>query len=396
MSRNRLFYFILSALLFFVILESSAQKKTKEQLNKEKTEYLLKIKEAETILAQTEKKKKATIGQLNALNQQIRTRESLINSLEEEIDWYNSRIEDNLLIVQSLQSDLKNLKNEYAEMAYAGFKASQNQDKLSFLFAAKSFNQFLIRLKYFEQYGKARRYQAEQIIKVEGILTSEIASYETLKSEKQSLLAEELSQRDNLNVLKLKQNKLISTLSTKETQLNKELDSRKNAVASISKLIENIINDEMILTANKSEPELNVLSTNFSGNQRRLPWPVSEGFISSGYGKHNHPVYKRVVIDNKGVYIQTKENEEIKAVFEGKVSIVASIPGMNKAVIIRHGDYRTVYANLKDVFVTPNQEIKVNDKIGNIYTDNDGLSELYFEVWKKSSTLNPQLWLTKK
>jgi len=396
MSRNRLFYFILSALLFFVILESSAQKKTKEQLNKEKTEYLLKIKEAETILAQTEKKKKATIGQLNALNQQIRTRESLINSLEEEIDWYNSRIEDNLLIVQSLQSDLKNLKNEYAEMAYAGFKASQNQDKLSFLFAAKSFNQFLIRLKYFEQYGKARRYQAEQIIKVEGILTSEIASYETLKSEKQSLLAEELSQRDNLNVLKLKQNKLISTLSTKETQLNKELDSRKNAVASISKLIENIIKDEMILTANKSEPELNVLSTNFSGNQRRLPWPVSEGFISSGYGKHNHPVYKRVVIDNKGVYIQTKENEEIKAVFEGKVSIVASIPGMNKAVIIRHGDYRTVYANLKDVFVTPNQEIKVNDKIGNIYTDNDGLSELYFEVWKKSSTLNPQLWLTKK
>ncbi len=396
MSRNRLFYFILSALLFFVILESSAQKKTKEQLNKEKTENLQKIKEAETILAQTEKKKKATIGQLNALNQQIRTRESLINSLEEEIDWYNSRIEDNLLIVQSLQSDLKNLKNEYAEMAYAGFKASQNQDKLSFLFAAKSFNQFLIRLKYFEQYGKARRYQAEQIIKVEGILTSEIASYETLKSEKQSLLAEELSQRDNLNVLKLKQNKLISTLSTKETQLNKELDSRKNAVASISKLIENIINDEMILTANKSEPELNVLSTNFSGNQRRLPWPVSEGFISSGYGKHNHPVYKRVVIDNKGVYIQTKENEEIKAVFEGKVSIVASIPGMNKAVIIRHGDYRTVYANLKDVFVTPNQEIKVNDKIGNIYTDNDGLSELYFEVWKKSSTLNPQLWLTKK
>ncbi len=396
MRRSSSISFLLLIFLFLTVIDVSAQKKTKEQLNKEKTENLQKIKETEAILAQTEKKKKATVGQLNAINEQIRTRELLINSIEEEIDWFSSKIEDNLIVVQSLQTDIRILKNEYAEMAYAGFKSIQNQDKLTFLFASNSFNQFLIRLKYFEQYGEARRYQAEQIMKVQDILSSEIDGYDTLLSDKQSLLAEELSQRDELSGLKLKQSQLISSLSKKENELKRELDTRTNAVATIGKLIDNIIKEELRALAKNSAPELKVVSSNFAGNQRLLPWPVTEGFISSGYGKHNHPVYKRVVIDNKGVYIQTKENAEIKAVFEGKVSVVASIPGMNKAVIIQHGDYRTVYANLKEVFVKPNQVIKINDKIGDIYTDSDGLSELYFEVWKNNSTLNPQLWLTKK
>jgi len=382
--------------LFFIANGSLAQKKSKEELNKEKIENLQKIKEAEAILSQTEKKKKATVGQLNALNQQIRSREALISSIEAEIMWYNAKISDDQMIVQSLQTDLEILKKEYAEMAYAGYKASHNQDKLTFLFSANSFNQFLIRLKYFEQYGAARRFQADQILKVEDILGSEIANYENLKEEKQLLLVEEMGQRDKLSSLKQKQNRLITSLSKKETQLKRELDSRKNAVAAISHLIEEMIKAEMRAIANKKNPDFELVSSNFAGNQRHLPWPVSEGFISSGYGKHNHPVYKRVVIDNKGVYIQTKENEEIKAVFGGKVSVIASIPGMNKAVIVQHGDFRTVYANLKEVYVKRNQEIDINDTIGDIYTDNDGLSELYFEVWKKNTTLNPQLWLTKK
>ncbi len=395
MLKNRQISLILVLLLFFN-LESFAQEKSKDQLKREKTENLKKIKEAESILAQTEKRKNATIGQLNAINQQIRSRESLIGSINDEIDWYNGKISDDQMIVKSLQTDLEDLKKEYGEMAYAGYKASHNQDKLTFLFSATSFNQFLIRLKYFEQYGEARRFQAEQILKVEEILVVEIKNYEVLKTEKQTLLSEELDQKMQLGKLKTKQSNLISSLSKKENLLKKELDTRNNAVASISRLIDSIIKAEMRALANNSSPELKVVSANFAGNQRRLPWPVSEGFISSGYGKHNHPVYKRVIIDNKGVYIQTKENESIKAVFEGKVSVVASIPGMNKAVIIQHGDFRTVYANLKEVYVKRNQILKINDKIGDVYTDADGLSELYFEVWKKNATLNPQLWLTKK
>lgn len=374
----------------------SAQKKSKAQLNREKQENLNRIKEAESILQQTTRKKKATLGQLNAINQQIRSRESLIRSINEEIDWYNSKISEDQQLVDALEEDVKNLKKEYAEMAYAGYKASHNQDKLTFLFSASSFNQFLIRLKYFEQYGEARRFQAEQIMKVEEVLQLEIAGYESLKREKEALLGEEVEQKDKLGNLKKQQNSLITDLSKKENQLRAELDNRKKAVASISKLIEDIIKEEMRALAANNAPNLELVSTNFAGNQRRLPWPVNDGFVSSGYGKHNHPVYKRVVIDNKGIYIQTKEKEAVKSVFGGTVSVVANIPGMNKAVIVQHGDYRTVYANLKDVNVAKGQEIGVNEVIGEVYTDNDGLSELYFEVWKKNSTLNPQLWLTKR
>ena len=166
---NYLAYFI-----FIFILVSTThllgQGKTKAQLQKEKSENLQKIREAESILKETEKQKKATIGQLNALNQEIRSRESLIRSISEEINWYDEKISDNQQIVNSLRADLENLKDEYAEMVYAGYKASQNQDKLTFLFSSKSFNQFIIRLKYFEQYGEARRYQAQQIVKVDEVL----------------------------------------------------------------------------------------------------------------------------------------------------------------------------------------------------------------------------------
>jgi septal ring factor EnvC (AmiA/AmiB activator) len=303
---------------------------------------------------------------------------------------------ENQQIVISLQEDLNTLKNEYAEMVYAGYKSSQNQDKLTFLFSSNSFNQLIIRLKYFEQYGKARRYQATQIVKVEEILTIEISGIGELRTEKEILLKEELRERNKFAALKKKQNELVASLALRENELKKELDLRKNAVASITTIIENIIKEESKVAALASAPELKVISENFAGRKQQLPWPVGEGFISSGYGKHTHPVYKRVVIDNKGVYIQTKTAEEIKAVFDGKVSVVASIPGMNKAVIVQHGEYRTVYANLKKVYVERNQEVKINDLIGEVYTDNEGLSELYFEVWKKNSTLNPQLWLSKK
>ncbi len=392
---NYLAYFI-----FIFILVSTThllgQGKTKAQLQKEKSENLQKIREAESILKETEKQKKATIGQLNALNQEIRSRESLIRSISEEIKWYDEKISDNQQIVNSLRADLENLKNEYAEMVYAGYKASQNQDKLTFLFSSKSFNQFIIRLKYFEQYGEARRYQAQQIVKVDEVLNVEISGFVDLKKEKEGLLKEEVNEKNNLTSLKSKQVQLVTSLSKRENEIRKELDSRKNSIAAITSIIDKMIRDEMKAKALNTAPELMVISANFAGNKQRLPWPVKEGFISSGYGKHAHPVYKRVVIDNKGVYIQTKSKEVINAVFDGKVSVVASIPGMNKAVIVQHGEYRTVYANLQKVYVERNQKIKINDKIGEIYTDTEGLSELYFEVWKKNATLNPQLWLTKK
>ena len=224
----------------------------------------------------------------------------------------------------------------------------------------------------------------------------EIQDYEKTLSQKSNLLSQELQEQNKLRTLRTKQNSLVSELSKKEKELKAEVASRKNAVNEINKLIDRIITEEIASRTATSSAASLVLSSSFEGNQSKLPWPVNEGFISMGFGKQQHPVLKLVEVDNKGVYIQTQPDQDIKAIFNGKVSVVASIPGMNKAVIVQHGDYRTVYANLKLVYVVRNQEIKVNDPIGQIYTDNDGLAELYFELWKNNTTLNPQLWLSKK
>ncbi len=382
--------------LFLIISLPSLAQKSKSTLEKEKKENLNRIQETQEILLSTKKKKAATLGQLNALNAQIRSRESLIVSIGEEIEWYDLEIGETELIIESLETDLEELKIEYGKMLFAGYKASQSQDKLTFLFSSASFNQLLMRLKYFEQYGQYRRNQAVQIEKVQHILEIEVQAYEIIRVEKSTLLTEEISEQAKLKSLRGKQNQLVAQLSKQQSQLSGELATRKKAAEEINTLIASIIASERRSATTTSDAVALRMSSSFAGNQRKLPWPVDQGFISMGFGLQKHPVLKLVEVNNKGVYIQTRPNEVIKVVFDGRVSAVAAIPGMNKAVIVQHGEYRTVYANLKNVVVKRNQEIKLNDKIGEIYTDGDGLAELYFELWKNNKTLNPQQWLTKK
>lgn len=387
---------IITLTLSILISSGAFAQKNKAQLEKEKKEHAIRILEAEKILKSTEKKKRATVGQLNAINQQIKSREELIGTIREEINWYNRKILDDEQIIEALNADLESLRQEYAIMVYAGYKASQNQDKLTFLFSSDSFNKFLMRLKYYEQYGKSRRYQASQIVKVEDILRIEIYGFEHTKTEKEALLAEEIIERNKLGELKKKQKVLVTSLTIKEKELKKELASRKKAVTELNALIDKMIREEIAAKTVAETTASMAISDSFAGNRKRLPWPVNEGFISSGFGKHNHPVYKKLIIDNKGVYIQTKPEEKITAVFDGKVSAIVTIPGMNKAVIIQHGEYRTVYANLKSVSVEMNQLVRINDQIGKVYTKNDGDSELFFQIWKNTSILNPLQWLSKR
>lgn len=387
---------IITLTLSILISSGAFAQKNKAQLEKEKKEHAIRILEAEKILKSTEKKKRATVGQLNAINQQIKSREALIGTIREEINWYNRKILDDEQIIEALNADLESLRQEYAIMVYAGYKASQNQDKLTFLFSSDSFNKFLMRLKYYEQYGKSRRYQASQIVKVEDILRIEIYGFEHTKTEKEALLAEEIKERNKLGELKKKQKVLVTSLTIKEKELKKELASRKKAITELNALIDKMIREEIAAKTAAETTASMAISDSFAGNRQRLPWPVNEGFISSGFGKHNHPVYKKLIIDNKGVYIQTKPEEKITAVFDGKVSAIVTIPGMNKAVIIQHGEYRTVYANLKSVSVEMNQLVRINDQIGKVYTKNDGDSELFFQIWKNTSILNPLQWLSKR
>ncbi len=384
--------------LFAVGLSASYAQKSKAQLQKEKQENLAKIAEAEKILSETKGKKQNTLGQLSALNQRIKAQEDLINSIRNEMLYLNDEIEENNAIIESLSNDLKNLKKEYAAMVYAASKANRNHNKLTFLFSAKSFNQFLMRLKYMQQYGEVRKKQAEQIVKVQDILSDQIAIIQGKVSEKNVLLSESVQENRSLEDLKKNQNSLVTNLQKQENKLKKDLDDRKNAVAKLDKLINDIIKAEIerAKLAEKSDADAGIkLANDFADNKTKLPWPVS-GFISQKFGKQNHPVLKGIVMNNTGVNIQTKENEKVKAIFNGDVRTVAFVPLLGNTVLISHGDYFTVYAGLKDVFVKTGQKVTLGQELGSILTNRDGVSELKFEVRQSAKALDPLLWLSRK
>ncbi len=392
----------IALLLLFTLLLSAPQvvaQKTKQQLEQEKKENLRKIAETEKILTETSSQKKVTLGQLQALNQQINARESLISSLGSQITLLDDEIFDLAAVANALQNDLKTLKEEYAAQIYATYKANRGNKKLMFLFSAKSFNQLLQRLRYLDQYADARRVQAEQIEVVTKELNDQRSKVETKRSEQQTLLNQQVRESRKLTSSKRKQSELVAQLSRKERQLRKELADRRAANKRLNTLIANIIEEEKRRDSNVSTAEAASaaeLTRLFESKKNKLEWPVTTGFISSKFGKQPHPVLKRITIVNDGVDIQTKENSVARAVFDGEVTRIATIPGKNNIVIIRHGDYMTVYAQLSVINVKKGQRVRANDVIGEVYTNRDGVTELEFQVYKGTTKLNPENWLAMK
>jgi septal ring factor EnvC (AmiA/AmiB activator) len=396
------FYIVL---LFVFIFSFAAQaQKSKTQLQREKQESLDKIKETEKILAETGEQKKNSLGELSALNQRISQQESLIKSIRGEVSLLDYDISENNQIIDALSRDLGKLREEYAAMLFSAQKASGKIDKLMFLFSAHSFDQLLMRLKYMEQYGKARQDQAVAIEKVQLILKEQVRVTEVKRGEKNNLLNDELKQNKQLTGLKQKQRTLVGNLEKQEKQLRKDLEATKKAVAEVDVLIAKIIKEELERAAREARERVNkksnretvdvavALSASFQDNKSKFSWPVS-GFVSQKFGRQAHPVLKGIVIQNDGVNIQTKQGEGVRSVFNGEVSAVAFTPGMGNTVIVRHGEYFTVYTGLKEISVKKGQQVSTNQEIGKVLSNSDGISELRFQIRKNFDALDPQEWL---
>jgi len=395
-------FLALLLIALMAVTHPAISQQDRSKLEKEKKENLAKIKEAEKILKQTASQKKNTLGQLKALSQQIRSQESLIRTYRANIKLLDNEIRESESLVSSLEQDLKLLKEEYAEMIYQANKAQHNFGQLSFLFSAPTFRQLVMRAKYLKQYTQSRQNQAQEIQEVQEEINQQLALANRTKDEQQKLLAEQELQNKGLITARKQQDNLVKQLSLKEKELQNDLKKRKQSIARLDRLIAEVIRLEMEKSKNSSgkfelTPDGIRLSTNFQGNQKRLTWPVARGFVSSKFGLQPHPVLKGVKIENPGVDIQTQKNEVVRAVFDGEVSKIASIPGMNGIVIIiQHGEYRTVYANLRKALVKMGDQVKTKDPIGEVFTDSDGVSEVQFQVWKNFNKLDPLAWLQPK
>lgn len=389
-------------ILIFSGLSLATAQNDRQKLEQEKVRAQTKITEAQQILNQTATKRQASIGQLNAINKQIEARSQLIRSISRELDILNEQITEDNIVIDALENDLSNLKREYASMVYAAYKSRSINSRLAFLFSSSSFDQFVMRFKYLQQYTEARHKQVRLINAVRDQLITEKEALESRKVERETLLADKVQENRKLVALKKEQNEVVGQLRSREKELKNEIAERKKDVEKLEQLIAALIRSEMKKSTAKkgadAVPEIDLanISASFEKSKARLPWPVSSGFVSEKFGFHPHPIYKRIKVPNDGISIQTKQGETVRAVFTGTVKKVAVVPGMKYVVIVQHGSYYTVYARLKEVLVQSGDEVKLNDAIGLVNTEANGVSELQFQVWKNTTKLDPELWLAKK
>lgn len=403
--RLECFLMLVIFLLLSAIPLHAQDKKSKLESDKKKIEE--EIKYNSKLLDETKKSQKTTLNQLVVIKKQISSREKLILNINAEIKSVSEEIESNNQTLSELNDELTKLKEEYAAMIYYAHKNRSSYDKLMFIFSSSDFNQAYKRLKYFQQYSAYRKTQVLLIEQTQAEIKQKLADLETLKLAKVELLKSFESERTKLSQEKELQNKTISQLNQKEKELLATIKEKEKAAKKLQKEIEKIIAEEISAASKKSgttksgsfdlTPSEVKLSADFQQNKGILPWPVERGIISGTFGEHPHPVLKNVITKNNGIDLLTDKDAKARAIFSGEVTRVMSIPNYNYVVMVRHGEFLSVYSNLVEVFVQKGDKVNTKQELGRIHTDTkDNKTELHFELWQGKTLLNPELWLAEE
>jgi murein hydrolase activator len=354
------------------------------------------------LLNQAQQQEKASLNRLQLINNNISQRNELIGSLNGEVRLYQGFIADNRLVIDMLKSDLEKMKSEYAELIRLTYISKNTGNYLLFLLSAENFNQAYRRMLYMRRYTTIRNTQLEAMNAVQQLLNDKVEQLEQHTQTRRQLLAEAQTEAQKLQQEKNSQNQEVQKLKSQQRDLRQKLEQQRRAEQQLEREIQKIIEEE----ANKNRkagapafaltPEQKLIGDNFEQNKLRLPWPVERGVITEKFGIHRHAVLQNVQVRNNGISITTESGSRARAVFNGEVSRVFGITGGNSAVIIRHGNYLTVYSNLREVTVKSGDKVSVRQNIGTIYTDSDdGKTILKFQIWKENQKLNPEEWLGK-
>lgn len=393
---------ILIILLFATIFSFS---QTRKELEEKKKKSYEKIQYVNDLIKKTKRSRQQSYNMLVLLNKKIDVRNEIIEDYIKEIEIINKRIKDNQDLVISLREDLVQLKKEYELVIINAYKNRRKYDNIMFILSARDFNQAYRRMRYLNEYTEYRKQQAELIISTKERIEKTLAELEIEKAEKNELIYDREEEKITLQQEIGDKEQIIQGLRSKEKQLRAQIKKEEETARQIQKKIEEIIAEEARKAAERSAggkmmiltPEEKLISDQFGKNQKRLPWPTERGIITQKFGDNPHPVLRGVIIRNDGIDIATTPNALVRAIFDGEVSRVFAIPGANKAVIIRHGNYLTVYSNLKDVIVKPGEKVKTKQNIGVIYTDksNNEKSVIKFQIWRESKKLNPENWIVR-
>ena len=368
-----------------------------KDLQKKQRQLQAEIEQTNKMLKQTKKDESATMNKLQLLNQNIKTQKKLIHTLDSEITALNREMKRLSNTRDSLQVILERYKADYAQMVRQSHYARMQQSPLLFLLASDSFQQLARRTRYLQEFAHFRQEQVRRIENTQAEIDTQNELLENNKADKQAALSTRKREQANLQRDERKQKNMLSQLKSKEKDLNKQIKQKQKKVDELNRKIDEMVRKQTEKASKTTlTKEQQLIAGGFEANKGRLPWPVEKGMISGHFGKQQHPVYSQVTIDNKGIYLQTTAGTKARAVYKGEVTSCFMVGG-TYAVIVQHGNYRTVYSNLSKLSVKQGDKVDTKQAIGTIFTDpeQDQKTELYFQIYKDKNIQNPELWIAK-
>jgi len=385
--------FLFAAMMVLPVCAADSVK----DLQKKQKKLQEEIEQTNKMLKQTKKDESATVNKLNLIGQNIKTQKQLIRTLDSEITALNRQMRSLNKTRDSLQVLLDGYKADYAQMVRQSHYARMQQSPLLFLLSSDSFQQFARRARYLQEFAHFRQVQVRRIENTQSEIDTQNQLLQENKSDKQTALSSRKKEQENLKRDERKQKNMLNQLKSKEKDLSKQLKQQQKKVNELNKKIDEAIRKQAEKASKTTlTKEQKLIAGGFEANKGRLPWPIEKGMISGHYGKQQHPVYSQVTIDNRGVYLQTTAGSKARAVYKGQVTSCFMVGG-TYAVIVQHGNYRTVYSNLSKLNVKQGDAVETKQAIGTIYTDaeQDQKTELYFQIYKDKDILNPELWIAR-
>lgn len=430
--------FLLS--LIFISLTSLmwGQTTQQEKLEERKAQIQKEIRENEKLLQTVKKKEKTAVNVIVIQSNKIKLKEKLINTTEKQKKLLGNDMYINQVKINKLKKELEILKADYAEMIVKSYKSRSEESRAMFLLSSENFLQAYKRAQYMKQYTNYRKMQGEEIKTKTGELVVYNGKLNVQKTAKQKLIAENEKERLSLEKERKEQEKLVKSIKKDKSKILAEIKKKQQESRSIDRQIDRLIRQAIAeanrkaameramekakaesLAGSKTETkseiktrakeivssssvssskieltaETKLIADNFKANRGKLPWPVEKGFVSLGYGDQAHPVYKTLVIHNSGVEITTDSGSSARAVFGGEVTSVIVLSPINKAVMIQHGDFFTVYQNLSSVFVNKGDKVSTKQSLGKVRTNSEGRTIIKFLILQNTTYNNPQSWL---
>ncbi len=363
-----------------------------KDLQKQRRQIEKQLEQTNQMLSQTKKNEKATVNKLNLLNQNIRNRKKLIRGINQEITALDSNIRLLSRQQDSLNRNMEQLKQDYARLIRETHYADMHSSPLLFLCSADNFQQLARRIQYMGRFAAYRKQQVSEIESLQTEINIQNQLLSERRQERSAALQTQKKEQDNLARDERKQQSMLKELKKKEKQLLAQQKKQQKKADDLQRQIDQLIQKQTRTTLTK---EQKLLAGGFEANKGRLPWPVEKGYISGYFGTHQHPVYEQVTVNNKGIYLQTPQGSQARVVFDGEVTSCIML-GNTYAVIVQHGNYRTVYSNLAKLAVKQGDQLKAKQHIGTIASDpaQDNKTELFFQIYKDRTILNPSSWIT--